>query len=237
MNLLDYIALVWFLLNCVGYTYYSEHRAKTRPCLSNTLDLYRADWMRRTLMRDARIADASVVGNLERNGAFFASSSLLILAGLITAIGYTDKAMSVFSDLPYIAQTGKFMWELKLVVLCAVFVYAFFKFTWSMRQYNFCGVLISSAPLTYEDKVSSGAREALAQSAARVANLAGDSFNLGLRSYYYGLAVLTWFIHPILFMAITSAVVAILFQREFRSRALKALRAGKTFEDEAAGKE
>ncbi len=231
MEVLDVVALAWFLVWTVGYTHGSNYWARRRSCLSNTLDMYRGDWMRRMLMRDARIADASVVGNLERNGAFFASSSLLILAGLLTAIGYADTALSVFAEVPWIASSSKMMWEAKLVLLCAVYIYSFFKFTWSMRQYNFCAVLIGSAPMTYEDKISSGAREALASNATRIANLAGDAFNLGLRAYYYSMAVLTWFIHPVLFMVVTTLVVIVLYHREFRSRALKALSAGKSFDD------
>ncbi len=184
-------------------------------------------------MRENRIADASVLGNLERNGAFFASSSLLIMAGILTAIGYADEAMAVFQDLPVVANNnGRTMWELKLATLLVIFVYSFFKFTWSMRQYNFCSVLVGSAPLVNEEKVSPAARKAFANSAAEVANLAGDTFNLGLRSYYYALAVLAWFIHPIAFMVATTAVVVILYQREFHSSALTALRSGKVFEDE-----
>ncbi|WP_372925402.1 DUF599 family protein, partial [Marinobacter sp.] len=96
---LELIALVWFLVCWLGYTEYSKRKANDRPCLSNTLDLYREDWMRVMLRRDNRISDASVVGNLERNGAFF-------------------------------------------------------KFTWSMRMYNFVAVLIGSAPLTTDTKAS-----------------------------------------------------------------------------------
>lgn len=107
-NLLELIALLWFLVCWLGYTEYSKRRAADRPCLSNTLDLYREDWMRVMLRRENRIADASVVGNLERNGAFFASSCLLILAGIITALGYTQEVMEVFSTMPFgTLPTGK----------------------------------------------------------------------------------------------------------------------------------
>lgn len=231
VNPFDIAAFVWFVFLWAGYGYYAEYRGKNHPSLSSTLDLYRGDWMRRVLMRENRIADASVLGNLERNGAFFASSSLLIMAGILTALGYADEAMAVFQGIPLLSNDGRLMWELKLALLLVVFIYSFFKFTWSMRQYNFCSVLIGSAPLSNEEKVSPAARKAFAHSAAEVANLAGDTFNLGLRSYYYALAVLAWFIHPIAFMVASTAVVIILYQREFHSRALTVLRSGKVFED------
>lgn len=228
----DYIAFFVFILCWKGYGVYSIKAGKKKPCLSNTLDLYREDWMRRLLKRENRISDTSVIGNLERNGAFFASSSLLIMAGILTALGYTDRAIELFNDVPFAVHNDRMMWEIKFGLLLVVFVYAFFKFTWAMRQYNFCAVLIGSAPLVDEPKVSPAARDAIAKSAARVANLAGDAFNLGLRSYYFALAVLAWFVHPILFIIISIVVVLILYHREFSSRVLKALRSGKVFDDE-----
>jgi uncharacterized membrane protein len=61
---------------------------------------------------------------------------------------------------------------------------------------------------------------------ARVVWLAIYNFNLGLRAYYFSLALLTWFVHPLVFVVASSWVVAVLYRREFRSRTLKALLAG-----------
>lgn len=231
---MDFVAVIWFFGCWAGYGIYARSRARTRPCLSNSLDLYRRDWMERLLKRDGRIADASVLASLERNGAFFASSSLLVIAGLVTMMGYIEQAHATLQEMRFVTHTTKLALELKLVVLIGVFVYAFFKFTWSMRQYNFCAVMVGSAPLSSEDTVLPAARRAFASSAARVISLAGESFNLGLRSYYYGLCILTWFIHPVLFMLSTGLIVCILYHREFKSRALKALRSGKDFPEMAS---
>ena len=38
------------------------------------------------------------------------------------------------------------MWQAKIVGLSVIFVYAFFRFTWSMRQYTFGALLIAAAP-------------------------------------------------------------------------------------------
>lgn len=235
-NLLELASLLWFLICWLGYAVYSKRRAGDRPCLSNTLDLYREDWMRVMLKRGNRIADASVVGNLERNGAFFASSCLLILAGIITALGYTEQVMEVFGTMPFGALPSREIWELRMVVLLVVFIYAFFKFTWSMRMYNFVSVMIGSAPTPDDPKPSPASKEAFARSAGSVCNLAGDAFNLGLRSYYYALAVVGWFIHPAVFIAASTLVVVVLYRREFCSDALLALRSGKVFEEPAPTK-
>lgn len=234
---LELTVLVWFLVCCLGYSVYSKRAASNRPCLSNTLDLYRTDWMRGMLSRDNRISDASVVGNLERNGAFFASSCLLILAGIITSLGYTQQVMEVFSAMPFGSLPSRQVFEMRMLLLMVIFIYAFFKFTWSMRCYNFLAVLIGAAPLAGDTKTSPAARDAFARSAATVCTQAGDAFNLGLRSFYYALAVVAWFAHPIAFIVASTLIVIILYRREFHSDALVAMRSGKVFEDPVASKE
>ena len=44
-----------------------------------------------------------------------------------------------------------------------------------------------------------------------------DDFNLGLRAYYFGMALLAWFIHPVAFAAASVWVVLVLYRREFSS--------------------
>jgi uncharacterized membrane protein len=216
-------AAAWFFACWVGYTYYAQHRAKDTACLASVLHLYRKDWMTRLLMREQRIADASVIGNLERNTAFFASSTLLILAGLITVMGATDRAQSLLQDMPFVAQVSREMSEMKLLMLLGIFVYAFFTFSWGMRQYNFASVLLGSAPLVGEKTVTEAERKAYADRAAQVLSMAGNEFNLGLRAYYFALATLTWFINPLLFVVTSAGVVYILYRREFHSDVLSAM--------------
>jgi len=104
-----------------------------------------------------------------------------------------------------------------------IFVYAFFTFTWSMRQYGFCSIVLGGAPLPDEESVGGKERDDYAFYAARVIDLAGLSYNNGLRAYYFALSVLAWFINPYLFILASSFVVAVLYRREFKSRSLRAL--------------
>lgn len=106
-NFNNLLAIAWFALCWGGYTRYAIWKGRDTACLASVLHLYREDWMRRMLLRDNRIADASVIGNLERNASFFASSTLIILAGILTVLGASDRALSLLADLPLVQQTSQ----------------------------------------------------------------------------------------------------------------------------------
>ncbi|MCJ8168994.1 DUF599 domain-containing protein [Atopomonas sediminilitoris] len=231
MDLIDlkywphWLAAGWYLACWLGYTRYATAKAKTTPCLASVLHLYREDWMRRMLMRDNRIADTSVVGNLERNASFFASSTLIILAGVFTVFGASEKALVALSSLPLVEQADRSVSEIKLLGLAMVFVYAFFTFSWCMRQYNFAAILLGSAPMVAERNVTEQERKLFVQRSARVISSAANQFNLGLRAYYFGLAMMVWFINPWLFIAASTVVMFVLYHREFHSSVLEVMMA------------
>ena len=123
------LAVAWFALCWLGYARYAIWKGRDTPCLASVLHLYREDWMRRLLLRDNRIADANVIGNLERNASFFASSTLIILAGILTVLGSTENAVAVLAELPFVQAVSREISELKLICVATVFIYAFFTFS------------------------------------------------------------------------------------------------------------
>ena len=218
---IDLIAVIWFFGLWIGYTLFAKRRAKVVSCLSFELRRKRNDWMQKMLLRDNKMADVGLISTLERNVTFFASSTLLILAGLLTVMTAADKLSLMLSNLVPWANYSESAVQLKLLLLAFIFVFAFFQFTWSLRQYGFCGVLIGAAPdgrdMTAEDQ------KLYANRAAKVIDQAGHSFNYGLRSIYFSLSALTWFIDPIMFMVASVVVMMVMKHREFHSKVLKAL--------------
>ena len=136
-------------------------------------------------------------------------------------LGTSDRAMAIVSDLPFSAKTQEVIWEYKIFLLLAIFVYAFFKFTWSLRQHNFCSVLIGAAP---DPDTDPDRLEEYVVRSAKLAGAASNTFNYGLRAYYFGLAALTWFLNSWAFIFITALVIAILYHREFHSETLQVMR-------------
>ncbi|OBP14192.1 hypothetical protein A5320_16260 [Rheinheimera sp. SA_1] len=218
---IDVVAVLWFIALWVGYTLFAKRKARTVSCLSFELRRKRTDWMRQMLTRDNKMADVALISTLERNVSFFASSSMLILAGLLTAIASSDKIAQVLMQvMPWLDQVDGLM-QFKLLFLGLIYVFTFFQFTWSLRQYGFGGVLIGAAPEGHnlpEDEL-----QLYANRAAKVIDQAAHSFNYGLRAIYFSLAALAWFINVWLFMLATVIVLLVMKHREFHSKALKAL--------------
>ena len=129
--------------------------------------------------------------------------------------------MAVLDEIPGVADTPLFVWEMKVLLLVIVFVFAFFKLTWSLRQFNYVAILIGAAPPPEQADSADGLR--FADTAAGVASRAAEHFNKALRTYYFGLAALSWFLQPYLFMALTALVVLVVYRREFRSHTLDIL--------------
>lgn len=215
---LDVAALVVFALCWWGYPWYAARRESRTPGLVQLTNRYRREWMRQMLAREMRMVDTALINMLTQSSVFFSSTTVLILGGLLALIGTSETMQAALGRLPGAVRTSEQLWEIKVLLLVAIFVYAFLKFTWSLRQFNFVGILVGAAPPR-----DAGDGEEIAARAGRMAELAAEDFNRGLRAYYFAFAALSWFVNPGLFIAGTLGVVAILYVLEFRSKAVAAL--------------
>lgn len=221
----DWLALGLFFFGWVGYAAFASRRAKVERTLLASTNHFRRLWMKQVTYRDQRIVDAAVVQNLSSSPSFWASTTILVLGGLLAAVGTNEKAADLVKDLPFTARTSMLVLDLKFMVLVAVFVYAFFRFTWSMRVYSFGAILVGAAPNVDLFDAGQADRQEFADRAGRLMGMAAESFADGLRAYYMSFAVIGWFVSPTLFALGTLAVLWILYQREFRSDVLEVLRA------------
>ena len=224
MPLADWLALAWFVAVWVGYAVYARRRAERSGSLLATTNHYRRLWMLQTTARENRVVDGVVVQNLSTSPSFFASTTILIIGGLLALLGTSDKASEFVREIPFAARTSTFVFDLKLMVLLVIFIYAFFRFTWSLRQYTFGALLIASMPDAKTFERGEAQREPFADRAGKVVGLAAETFNDGLRAYYMSFATILWFVSPIAFSAAAAAVVYLLYQREFHSEILGVLR-------------
>ncbi len=172
-------------------------------------------------MREARMVDSSIMGSLQNGAAFFTSTSLIAVGGAITLLRATDDMLRIFADLPLGLVVDRTLWEVKGLGLLLIFGYAFFKFAWAYRLFNFAAILVGATPARMTDDIP--AREAMVRRAARMNMVAGSHFTRGQRAFFFALAYLGWFLGPWVFMVATLAVIYVMWARQFRSDARRAL--------------
>ncbi len=221
---IDWIALGFFLSLWIGYAMFAKHWSDGQHSILAMTNRYRHLWMMQTTARDPRMLDGIITQTLSATPAFFCSTTILILGGLFALLGTTDKAAELVREIPFAQQTPMLVFEFKILVLVMIFVYSFFRFSWSMRQYTFVALLIGAMPPASSfESGEVGNRQTYADRAAAMTGLAAETFNGGLRAYYFSFAALGWFFSPAIFALATVLVVGILYSREFKSEVLTLL--------------
>ena len=212
-HLPDLLALLWFMSCWVAYAWL-EHN---KPGLSKDVEHWREKWAYSLLQRENRMVDIQAINALIGNVTFFASTTILILAGLFAMIGAVEQAVAIFSNLPFLQPMSSFSWMLKTSTLLIIFVYAFFKFGWSIKQHTISAVVMASLP--EPDSATTKEVRDNALRMAKLSSLGAKHYNDGIRAYYFALAAFSWYIHAWALVLASVWVVLVLFRREYRSKA------------------
>ncbi len=218
----DLLALFWFLAAWIGYSFVIELTPRGRTGLNGLMHRYRDLWMERMLARDARMMDGQVIGSLQNGTAFFASTSLIALGGTVTLFHSTEDMLTIIAALPFGAAVTHAQWEMKVVGLMIIFIYAFFKFAWSYRLYNYVAIMLGAAPPAAEQDTPEA--KSHAATTAVIITDAGRHFNRGQRAFFFALGYLGWFLGPLPLIATTAGVLVVMWRRQFASDSRAAVR-------------
>jgi uncharacterized membrane protein len=216
----DALAFGWFLGSWIAYSLVIEKTAHGRGSLNTLMNAYRDQWMKELLARDVRIVDSQVTAALQNGTAFFASTSLIAIGGTLTLLRAPEQVLTVIGTLPFAVPVTAEMWEMKILGLAIICVYAFFKFAWSYRLFNYLAIMIGAAPLS-SDKDTATAK-VFAHRAALVCADAGLHFNRGQRALFFALGYLGWFLGPLELGLSTTGVLIVMWRRQFASESRKA---------------
>jgi uncharacterized membrane protein len=217
----DILAVSFFVIEWVVYGFTLEHTAYGRNSLSSRMNVYREVWVRRLLDREARMVDMQVMISLQNGTAFFASTSLLAIGGGLALLRATNDALAVLSKLPIDISPSPALWEIKCVGLILIFVYAFFKFAWSYRLFNYVAILVGAMPPASQRDTPEA--QAHVVRTARLFESAGRHFNRGQRAFFFALGYLGWFVSPWVLFFTTALVVVVTWRRQFASNSWRAM--------------
>ncbi len=216
LSLLDALAVAWFAVTFIGYQNLSRFAWFEQRSIAGAVQRHRVAWMRNMALRENRMSDSMLMQQLGQGNAFFASTSAIAIGAIVSLLGAGDKMQAVIEKLPLVARTDGAIFDLKLLLLIGVFVYAFFKFAWGFRLSHYCGIMIGATPQASAENRAEC--EVHADAVSSLIGIAADHTNRGLRAFYYAIAAMTWIFHPVVFVIATTWVLVILIRRDFYSR-------------------
>lgn len=217
---IDGIALAIFFAVWVGYSLLFDGVWRRPSSINAQMLAIREAWMRRMLARGIRIMDSTLIGHSIHSATFFASTTIILLAALVGVLGSAERIHSSTVNLSILlGGSTQGIFELKVLLLIVIYVYAFFKFTWAIRQFNYFCAIIGAAPENSNPPADSG----MAKRMAMLLTHAIWQFNSGVRAHYFALAALGWIIHPILFIAVTLVMPLLLIRRQLFSATAQAI--------------
>lgn len=222
LTLPDLFALVLFGAVWFGYEPLLHLLGRRFRTINFTMKVVRRHWMENMARRDMRMADAALMGHVMNSAAFFASTTVLIAAALLGALASLDGLQQTVESLDFTTKTTRGLFELKVLLPLAVFVAGFFRFSWALRQFNYAIALIGATPGPQQCEPAEA--EAMADLTAEVLSQGAQSFNGGIRAYYFALASFFWFGGPLAFIAATLAMIAVLLRRQIKSPTAIAIR-------------
>ncbi len=250
---IDLVALVFFFATWCMYSWIVNGSRWRVHTISYRMEDFRRQWMRNMAARDMRMVDALIQNNLQQGVLFFASTSILLIGGLLAGVGAADKAMQVLGDIPLSSTNTRTEWEVKVLLVVFILMFAFFKFAWAYRLFNYVIIMIGAAPegqrrqehvVTDEqvsvrgvdgasaettDRPASGkqatgvGQNRYADKVAQLHAIGARHFTSGLSAYFFALSALMWFVNAWVFIVASVWVSLVLYRRAFRSNFMKIL--------------
>ena len=219
LELRDGLALAVFIGGWFAYNWLTDRSPWARHGLSQAMNVQRRRWMQVMLSRDLRMIDTAIMSGLQQGTAFFASACIFAIGGCFALLGSADQIASIAADLPFHGRLERGLVEVKLLGQVAIFAYAFFKFGWAYRLFNYCTILIGAIPMRADAALNPEAAQRAVMRATRMNQLAAKNFNAGLRGVFFALAFLGWFLGAYFLIGTTLLVMAVLAHRQFFSPA------------------
>ena len=217
-----YIAPAIFLLLWGLHNWFVEHSQWRRRTLTYGMEQARLTWIRMAAERSLRMPDTAIINGLQNGATFFTSTSLLAIGAAYTLLLSTDQLVEITAGLPVMIEDDGAPLELKATGLILIYAYAFLKFGWSYRLFNYTSILIGAMPPAPEADDESGSDPALENAIRRAGEMsihAAKEFNRGQRAFFIAIGYLGWFAGDLVFLITATAMFAMMISRQFLSPA------------------
>lgn len=188
-----------------------------RGSLNSQLHDVRRRWLRmhQGIEREHRVFDAILLGHISSSISYFGSGTLIVLAGLVSALANVNSVYRLTRDLKFLDGTMSLeLFTLSFALLTLILALCFFSFTYALRKMAYTFAMLGGLQATRADSPEA---RIMGEQSAVVLTEAVRSINSGIRGFYYAVAALFLFAGPYACIAATVAITALLYYRQLYS--------------------
>ena len=217
----DFIAihaadLVSFVLSAAAlllYQFYLSRRTRLDPASNaqHVLLVARTAWVESVMHERRDILAVQTLRNSTMAASFMASTSVLLIIGVLTLSAQGDKLSGTWHSLNLLGNFSAEMWLIKLLILLFDLLTAFFSFSMAVRLFHHIGYLIN-VPLGPPPESPSDTRRM--QHVTGQLNRAGSYYRIGMRSYYFTVPLLFWLFGPLFLLGMTVLLIFFLYHMD-----------------------
>ncbi|MHB1590952.1 MAG: DUF599 domain-containing protein [Sulfuricella sp.] len=191
----------------IAYQLYLRNKEKKNPAYTvRAINvLARTAWVESIMKEGKGILAVQTLRNSTMAATFLASTSVLLIIGVLTLGGQEVRPESIWHSLNVIGAKHSGLWLAKLLLLLLDLFIAFFSFSMSIRVFNHVGYMIN-VPLALNHKVISPAHVAMNL------NRAGQFYHIGMRAYYYIVPIVFWLFGPQFLLIATVGLLLALYR-------------------------
>lgn len=204
----DWIFFILSSLLVIAYHVFLRRKVKRDPTytVQAVNKIARTAWVE-TIMGDEKNAVLAVqtLRNSTMAATFLASTSVLLIMGVLTLSEQEEKLQASWHTLNMIGAIHPALWMLKLILMLLDLFVAFFSFSMAIRIYNHVGFMIN-VPLKLNHRMLTSAH------VATHLNRAGQFYSLGMRSYYLLVPMVFWLFGPHFMLVSTLALLLVLYR-------------------------
>lgn len=194
-----------------------------RGSLNMQLHAVRLRWlqMHQNIDREHRVFDAILLGHISSSVSFFGSGTLIVLAGLVSALANVNSVYLLTRSLKFVDKAMSLeLFTLYFALLTLILALCFFSFTYALRKMAYTFAMLGGLQATRAESLEA---KVMGEQSAVVLTEAVRSINSGIRGFYYAVAALFLFAGPYVAIWATLAITALLYYRQLFSPTARAI--------------
>lgn len=205
---LDIASFALSALLLVAYYLFIAYKTRKNPAytVQAVNVIARTAWVE-SIMHDSgkEVLAVQTLRNSTMAATFLASTSVLLIIGVLTLSAQGDKMEGTWHVLNIAGRTHTELWLAKLLIMLLDLFVAFFSFSMAVRVYNHVGYMIN-VPLARNHKMISPKHVAIHL------NRAGKFYSMGMRAYYFAVPLVFWLFGPHFMLLSTLALIMTLYR-------------------------